>query len=145
MCDALIAGDGGNKGYAGKLGTGTDMSATTPTAVKNPVGVKSWIRLSAGMQHTCGIADTQWVYCWGMATTGRLGTGDKDNIREVLQPRAVAAVDGVEGWTDISAGYLHRCEWAVSGGLGKPSVDGRPLGAALQLRHCLVRPTFLLG
>ena len=141
---AHIAGNGGNTGYAGKLGTGTSMSVTTPTAVKNPVGVKSWILLSAGSEHTCGIADTRWAYCNGMANMGRLGTGDKVS-QEALQPQAVAAVGGVEGWTYISAGNLHRCECAVSGGLGKLSADGRPLGAALQLRHCLLWPTVLLG
>lgn len=36
-----------------------------PTAVTAPAGVSSWTVVSAGGTHTCGIANTGKLYCFG--------------------------------------------------------------------------------
>ncbi|RDV37885.1 hypothetical protein DV096_12305 [Bradymonadaceae bacterium TMQ3] len=53
----------------GQLGH-TENTTTVPTAVNG--GFTDWIAISAGKEHTCGIADDT-MYCWGRNNTGQLG------------------------------------------------------------------------
>ncbi|RDV37889.1 hypothetical protein DV096_12325 [Bradymonadaceae bacterium TMQ3] len=63
----------------------------------------TWVDVSAGEQHTCGILDDGTLWCWGSNGDGRLGDGSSTPRS---QPTRVAG-DGV--WTQVSAGGLHTC------------------------------------
>ena len=53
----------------GQLGH-TENSTTVPTAVSG--GFTDWIAISAGKEHTCGIAEDT-IYCWGRNNADQLG------------------------------------------------------------------------
>ncbi len=57
--------------FRGRLGIGTTEGGTySPVAV---AGGLHFVALSSGSLHTCGIADDQSVYCWGVNLYGQLG------------------------------------------------------------------------
>jgi alpha-tubulin suppressor-like RCC1 family protein len=93
----------------GQLGTGQADSLTrVPVAV---TGGKSWIMLSAGGAHTCGIASDSLAYCWGADSTGQLGDS------AFADRAAPVAVYGGIHFVWISAGGTHTCGLATSGGV----------------------------
>lgn len=78
----------------GTLGTGSNH--IVPTAV---TGGHTYLKLSAGNSHTCGIADDEpYTYCWGSngsvasGNAGRLGDGTTIAQRVVPTPVAAGGV-----------------------------------------------------
>jgi uncharacterized protein YjdB/alpha-tubulin suppressor-like RCC1 family protein len=88
---------GDNK--AGQLGDGTTASRTSAAPVS---GDLSFTQLSAGGQHTCGVADGK-AYCWGDNSSGQLGDGSTSAKRKPTP------VDIKERVTDVAAGAKHSC------------------------------------
>ena len=102
--------------YNGRLGNGT----TTPN-VSRPVQVQTdtgpgawsdWTQISTGIStgRNCGIRANGTAWCWGDATTGRLGNGTTSP--DVSRPVQVHTDTGPGGWSDwiqISAGQNHAC------------------------------------
>lgn len=62
----------------GELGDGTLTSRNAPTAVVMPVGV-SFVAISTGNLHTCGVTALGAMYCWGFGSGGALGDGTFSN------------------------------------------------------------------
>jgi len=68
----------------------------------NP-GYVEYSRVSAGFGHTCALAKSGSVYCWGYNTTGQLGNNGTGNSgRPVL-------VGGGHSFTSVSAGGSQTC------------------------------------
>jgi uncharacterized protein YjdB len=89
----------GNNSW-GTLGDGTNESfSATPVAV---AGNNSFVTLSAGADHACGVTTTNAPVCWG-ATGGRFGNG---NTPDSSSPITVA---GGHLFTQISSGFGHSC------------------------------------
>ena len=95
----------------GQLGAeiGTDEST-------NPVRVAGEVRftqVSAGAAHSCGVATTGDIYCWGLATDGQLGApvdgAACDGFACSRRPVRVAAD---RRFQQVSAGYRHSCALA---------------------------------
>ena len=120
----------GNSG-GGRLGVD---GASGDVAVPMPVGSQTWVGVSAGARHTCGINDMAHLYCWGAHDVGQLGVGDGGNR---MQPNRVPSDpdDPLRvGWTFVDTGYEHTCGihdgalycWGsnLGGALGVPSVSG---------------------
>ncbi len=62
----------------GQLGDGSDTSSNVPVAVLTagtPLAGKDIVSISAGEASTCAVASDSQVYCWGLNTSGELGTG----------------------------------------------------------------------
>lgn len=59
-------------GLSGRLGDGTTVNRTVPTAV---VGGHTFIDISAGGAHTCALDIDGHAYCWGSNEVGQLGNG----------------------------------------------------------------------
>lgn len=102
---------------AGQIGDGTfgtTNNRIVPTAV---TGGHTFLKLSAGNSHTCGIADDGLTYCWGSngsvasGTAGRLGDGT--TIAQRVVPTPVAA-GGVQ-FTDVIAGGVQTCARTATG------------------------------
>lgn len=102
---------------AGQIGDGTFGTGTNrivPTAV---TGGHTFLKLSAGNSHTCGIADDGLTYCWGSngsvasGNAGRLGDGT--TIAQRVVPTPVAA-GGVQ-FTDVIAGGMQSCARTATG------------------------------
>jgi alpha-tubulin suppressor-like RCC1 family protein len=58
---------------AGQLGLGDTKPRPKPETVQIE---GTWLRVSAGERHTCGVTDPGHLWCWGDNAAGQLGTGD---------------------------------------------------------------------
>lgn len=58
----------------GQLGNGQSEAYLNPAPTPVAGGV-AFLALSAGPRHTCGLSTQQRVYCWGLASDGRIGDG----------------------------------------------------------------------
>ncbi len=84
---------------AGALG----INSTKASPVAAKVGGTTpgtWLSISAGMNHTCGIKQGGVMYCWGNGTLGALGTGDVTNA---LLPAPVQTEAGMQPWGVIES------------------------------------------
>jgi len=89
----------------GQLGIGNIESTIEPVSVQNENG--SWVKVSAGFYHTCGlksIEGTNKIYCWGKNEFGEVG----DNTTAMQKsPTEVAGIN--RGWVTLSSGGNHSC------------------------------------
>jgi alpha-tubulin suppressor-like RCC1 family protein len=60
---------------SGQLGDGTTAQHSDARPVLPPSGV-TFTYISAGDSHTCAVASSGVVYCWGLNANGQLGVGD---------------------------------------------------------------------
>ncbi len=90
----------------GKLGDGTTVTRTAPILVQ---GGLSFVAVSAGRSHTCGVAQAFLeTFCWGQNLFGQLGDGTTtDRSTPVL----------VQGgpFILVSAGSSHTCALTAAG------------------------------
>lgn len=99
-------------------------------------GGLTFVEISAGVNHTCGIIAGGQAYCWGLNASGQLGTGQPDFTSGVPVP-----VAGGHPFSAISAGNEYTCGiaqettargntvaycwgWNGFGQLGSPSAPG---------------------
>jgi len=95
---------------SGRLGDNTTTNRSTPVAVTMPGGV-TFKAITAGEQHSCGLATTGAAYCWGFNTNGRVGDG---TTTDRLTPVAVTMPGGVT-FTSLGGGGYHTCGLATTG------------------------------
>jgi len=99
---ASCAGSNGD----GQLGDGSTTDRTHFVEVLGP----RFLTISAGADHTCGIAvGTRRMYCWGGNQFGQLGTGMPDPAT------TPTSVSGDRGFVAVSAGAGHTCGITVEG------------------------------
>ncbi len=101
----------GLDGY-GQLGDGgTSMDSQTPVAVDTSgiTGEKTFVSLSAGNIHTCGLTPAGVAYCWGRDASGQIGDGGTS--QDAQSPVAVdtSGIAGTGVFVAISAGDDHTC------------------------------------
>jgi alpha-tubulin suppressor-like RCC1 family protein len=100
----------------GELGNNTTKSSNTAVAVYTG-GALSGVTLTqiaTGYQHTCALASTGLVYCWGYGIDGELGNGGNANSDVPVPVTASGALSGVTV-TQISAGQYHTCALGSNG------------------------------
>jgi alpha-tubulin suppressor-like RCC1 family protein len=87
----------------GQLGSGAGGSGATATHPVAVVTEVSFVEVSAGGDHTCGLASDGTVYCWGRNDHGQLGDGSTiDRTRPV-------PVGGNARFSFVDAGGSHTC------------------------------------
>lgn len=86
---------------SGQLGDGSTTDRTTP--VNAATGFPPFVQLAAGDAHTCGRTAAGIVYCWGLGTSGQLGTSA---FASSPNPLPVA---GGHTFASISAGGNQTC------------------------------------
>ncbi|PVA40520.1 hypothetical protein DDJ98_02595 [Mycobacteroides abscessus] len=97
------------KNDSGQLGTGDNANQSQPLIV--PLLRGQYVnKVSAGANHTCAIKFGK-LYCWGLNTSGQLGTGNATNYNE---PQLVAATSSGQMFygkriTAVSAGVDDTC------------------------------------
>lgn len=90
------------RGTHGELGNGVRTEAVfTPTAVASDIRFRM---VSAGGRHSCAVAESGDVYCWGANEVAQLGTGAEGDA-ESVPVRADASFP----FAEVSAGYNHTC------------------------------------
>jgi alpha-tubulin suppressor-like RCC1 family protein len=91
----------------GQLGDGTLTTRGAPTQV---VGLSSGLTaISAGSSHTCALGATGSVQCWGLNSSGQLGTGSTTSV-----PTPVT-VGGLPPARLLSVGGFHTCVVTTAG------------------------------
>ena len=91
----------------GQLGdNGVSGQSVVPVAVAGGITFQS---LSAGSTHTCGIATSGTLYCWGSNGDGRLGDGT------TTYRNAPVAVKGGLLWSRVSGGWSYSCGLSTAG------------------------------
>ena len=66
----------------------------------------SFIQVSLGFSHTCGVTTDNRAYCWGGNNYGQLGNGTTTYTTSQTTP---VAVEGGLRFRHVSAGYDHTC------------------------------------
>ena len=104
----------GNNGASGRLGTGStgydNQSTSVPLRV---VGGHSFIAISLGSDHTCGLVDGGSAYCWGSYEFGQLGNGRAGGPADYHS--TPVAVAGDLAFVTLDAGGQHTCAVTVRG------------------------------
>ncbi len=91
----------------GELGTGNTLGfASQPTPVG---GGLTFLQVSVGDGHTCGVTVSNEPYCWGLGLAGQLGTG---GTADEATPRAVSTS---VRFSQVSAGLVATCGVGVGG------------------------------
>ncbi|HUR94266.1 MAG TPA: hypothetical protein VMY76_06765 [Gemmatimonadales bacterium] len=75
-----------------------------PSPAVSGAAAFTWLQVSPGQAHTCGLGADSLAYCWGWGDLGQLGTG----ATTPSEPRPVR-VQGVRRWRDIQSGDAHTC------------------------------------
>lgn len=90
---------------SGQLGHPQVGPSGTPEPV--PTRVRgSWTQVSTGTNHTCGIRSDSSLWCWGLNTSGQLGTGTAEST-EPPHPIPMFAGDGFP--YGVGRQQLHLC------------------------------------
>ncbi len=103
----------------GQLGNNTTSSTpySSPVAVYTTTGVLSGVKLiqiSAGNQHTCALATTGAVYCWGYDVDGELGNSSNTTTGAPVAVTTSGALSGV-AITQVSVEHLGTCAVGANG------------------------------
>jgi alpha-tubulin suppressor-like RCC1 family protein len=97
-----------------------------------------WSAIAAGSFYSCGLRRSQDLLCWGLGSSGQLGTGN--NERVMLPQRIVSNTK----WIQVGLGAAHSCAIDVhrqvycwggndSGQLGTGDTETRSLPTRIQL------------
>ena len=107
---AYCWGDNGRS----QLGVEGVVPRSTPVAVSGPEGeTVEFTSITAGDVHTCALATTGRIYCWGHGEYGALGTGSTSD-----QPTPVPVLDTIDGgvrFVAVDAGVFHTCALSDAG------------------------------
>jgi alpha-tubulin suppressor-like RCC1 family protein len=125
-------------GYSGQLGDGTfytsePYGSATLVAV---TGGHTFVALTAGTYHTCGITTAGAAWCWGANVYGQLGDGTIPTAPPFGSAAPVAVTGGLT-FVALKAGEWHTCGittagaaycWGVNGAgqLGNGTIDQTP-------------------
>ncbi|MEU4163463.1 fibronectin type III domain-containing protein [Actinoplanes sp. NPDC026670] len=99
-------------GGSGQLGDGNTIDRSSPVAVDAPAAGVTFIQLTAGTDHTCGVGSDNKAYCWGLLNTGQLGTGGSTDRSS---PVAVSAPAAGVTFTQLTAGRFFTCGLGSNG------------------------------
>jgi len=94
-------------GLFGQLGTGVADDRPHPTP-QRVVGGLTFISVTTGAYHTCGLTTSGEAYCWGHGQIGPFNPGAGQQARP-------APVPGQRRFTAIVAGVFHTCGLTIEG------------------------------
>lgn len=89
---------------SGQLGIGSTAPSLAPTQVTGGPG--TWMNVSAGRDHTCGVAIDESLWCWGESDSGRLGA--LGVTEDALSPIETEFNDSLS-WSAVTTGATHSC------------------------------------
>lgn len=89
--------------FSGQLGDGTNVNRSVPVRVSRLLGAAS--EIAAGSEHTCALARTGRLACWGANFSGQLGDGT--TIKRNTPSLIVSGLS--QPASRIAAGSEHTC------------------------------------
>ncbi len=107
----------GYNGY-GQLGDGKgNDGSSVPLAVDTSTisGSTTFIQLSAGIEHTCGITSDNIAYCWGSNEHNQLGRKTANISNPIPIAVDTTSIPGRKTFSTLSAGEWHTCGIATDG------------------------------
>ena len=102
----------------GELGTGAAYVYDTPRIVRQPAAVAgnlTFVSVSAGEAHSCGVTTSGAVYCWGEGTAGQLGATTLGTCAYWKCATSPVRVQSTEQFIEVAAGREHSCALSTSG------------------------------
>lgn len=142
-------------GQYGRLGTGSTVSVSYPTAVDTSgvLSGKTALQIDAGYNMACMIASDNQGYCWGGNGSGELGN---NTTSDSSVPVAVNTSGVLSGKTlkKITVGHIHTCAIAsddqaycwgnnIAGQLGNNSTSNSSVPVAVNTSGVLSGKTIL--
>lgn len=102
------------------FGTGAAMITATVEQLQSNIAVTvvpHFTQIAVGGAHTCGIAGTGRLYCWGSNTNGQLGVGGADCTAQIGAPCSPVPilVTTSERFVGVTAGEGHTCALRADG------------------------------
>lgn len=96
------------QGSQGQLGFGNTFNSMIPQALTTSGGFNtmSFIDVSVGGTHVCGINSLNIIYCWGSGAQGQLGRGTSSNSSIPIQLHTSFMLTE---WSQITTGNQHTC------------------------------------
>jgi alpha-tubulin suppressor-like RCC1 family protein len=82
-----------------QLGNGGGADALVPVSVS--AGSLTWLSVTAGERHTCGVTGANELWCWGSGVARANGF--------TITQSTPARVGSESDWTSVAAGYNHTC------------------------------------
>jgi alpha-tubulin suppressor-like RCC1 family protein len=90
--------------------TFTDTTTGAVLGTRSLLAPALLAKLDAGSEHTCSLAITGGVYCWGANLSGQIGDG---TTTDRLTPVRVSGLSS--GFADVAAGGSHSCALTTAG------------------------------
>ncbi|MGI9315278.1 MAG: thrombospondin type 3 repeat-containing protein [Luminiphilus sp.] len=90
----------------GQLGNGGSANQSEKFPVKVS-GNKTWVSIATGREHTCGINDDNYMFCWGKNLFGQVGnnsTSNSNSPQRVHDPNA-SSNNWTAQWSVVAGGY----------------------------------------
>ena len=98
----------GDNGF-GQLGNSNTVGSVTANPTPEPVvGGLTFVSLTAGHHHTCGLTSAGAAYCWGGNRYGQLGNSTNSGVEFGTNPTPLP-VDGNLAFSILVAGVDHAC------------------------------------
>ncbi|MFP2928442.1 RTX toxin [Pyxidicoccus sp. 3LG] len=105
-------GSSGQLGY----GNGDNLGDKLPPYTRGAIPLtEKVVQLATGGSHTCALTSGGFVRCWGLATSGQLGYGNKNNIGDTEPVTTVGHVNLGARAVRIAAGANHTCALLSTG------------------------------
>lgn len=109
---------------SGQLGNGSSSGAAHlpfPVDLSNLGSTnRSFLSVTAGEAHSCGVSGSGDAFCWGSNTSGRLGTGNADTTAIAVRPEAVHTGNATlftaaysKKFVHVGTGTTHACGLAA--------------------------------
>ncbi|WP_413577125.1 Ig-like domain-containing protein [Bdellovibrio sp. HCB290] len=92
---------------------GDDSKLYRPSPVMLDRG-QEYSKVSVGRNHACAITTDQTLKCWGMNTSGQIGSGTSGLTWDKVTPYIV---DGSNRYIDVTAGNYHTCAITINNDL----------------------------
>lgn len=110
-------------GVSGKLGNGS-VDRAVPLATNTlSIPGEQFLHVATGVSHSCGLALSGKVYCWGQNNEGQLGNGS--NVMSAVPVEVDTNIVGLNdpgtgdneflGFKSISVGFSHTCALYANG------------------------------
>ena len=93
-------------------------------AVPAAAAPSTWLAVSAGGYHTCGIKTGNTLWCWGLNNYGQLGLSNTTNKNVPTQ------VGTATNWASVTTGRYHTCAATTAGAPRGRAAAGRSRPAA---------------